>query len=149
MRFNLSARPLCSVPVWRHRELPGLDQPAGLLDPQLDEVLVRGHAHRQLKTFFEVVLTHLHDARHLSGGRMRSPSSGAKTWKVTEKRMQSIRAFMRHCFNLPGDPISFQAGQGYQALFTTQPYRVRIHRQSCRSSRRRARPSRCSSRASR
>ena len=48
---------------------------------------------------------------------MRTPGPGEKAWKTTEKRIQSVRKFMRAVFNLPGDPLPFVKGHGYQPRF--------------------------------
>lgn len=53
-----------------------------------------------------------------SGGSIRDPGELAHTWPVIEKRVQRLRAFLRHFFNLPDDPLPLAEGNGYRARFT-------------------------------
>ena len=38
-------------------------------------------------------------------------------WSKIEKRIQEIRKILRDYFGLPGDPIPFIEGGGYQSIF--------------------------------
>jgi hypothetical protein len=52
-----------------------------------------------------------------SKGNIRHPG-GARNWGIMEKRVQKLREFLRHFFNVVEDPLPFAEGNGYRALFT-------------------------------
>jgi len=55
-----------------------------------------------------------------SGNGIQTPGPGEKSWKTTEKRIQSVRKFLRAVFNLPDDPLPFVKGHGYQPRFVIE-----------------------------
>ncbi len=52
-----------------------------------------------------------------SGGAIRELGNLARTWQILEKRIQRLRKFLRHYFNLPVDPLPFAQANGYRARF--------------------------------